>query len=134
MEQDLTFFAENGLTSTSANHIANLAKEYVKAQEQELESVEFYNTYLTIIGSDKEQRVQRGCTSQQLDDIAVKLRDISLANSLIAWLREAIKMRSQMLTDIITFIALPIIVSVSVLIFFMIIVKCWKHYATSFRR
>jgi uncharacterized protein (DUF305 family) len=36
MEQDLTFFAENGLTSTSANHIANLAKEYVKAQEQEL--------------------------------------------------------------------------------------------------
>ena len=52
MEQDLTFFAENGLTSTSANHIANLAKEYVKAQEQELESVEFYNTYLTIIGSD----------------------------------------------------------------------------------
>ena len=100
MEQDLTFFAENGLTSTSANHIANLAKEYVKAQEQELESVEFYNTYLTIIGSDKEQRVQRGCTSQQLDDIAVKLRDISLANSLIAWLREAIKMRSQMLTDI----------------------------------
>ena len=100
MEQDLTFFAENGLTSTSANHIANLANEYVKAQEQELESVEFYNTYLTIIGSDKEQRVQRGCTSQQLDDIAVKLRDISLANSLIAWLREAIKMRSQMLTDI----------------------------------
>lgn len=75
MEQDLTFFAENGLTSTSANHIANLAKEYVKAQEQKLESVEFYNTYLTIIGSDKGQRVQRGCTSQQLDDIAVKLRD-----------------------------------------------------------
>lgn len=30
----------------------------------------------------------------------MKLRDISLANSLIAWLREAIKMRSQMLSDI----------------------------------
>lgn len=28
MEQDLTFFDTNGLTSTSANHIANLAKEY----------------------------------------------------------------------------------------------------------
>lgn len=36
MEQDLTFFAENGLTSTSANHIANLAKEYVKVQDRSL--------------------------------------------------------------------------------------------------
>lgn len=55
MEQDLTFFDTNGLTSTSANHIANLAKEYVQAQTQELENVEFFNSYLTIIGSDKEQ-------------------------------------------------------------------------------
>ena len=49
MEQDLTFFDTNGLTSTSANHIANLAKEYVQAQTQELENVEFFNSYLTII-------------------------------------------------------------------------------------
>ena len=27
MEKDLVFFGEQGLTSTSANHIANLAKE-----------------------------------------------------------------------------------------------------------
>ena len=49
----MTFFAAAGLTSTSANHIANLAKEYVQAQSQELENVEFYNSFLTIIGSDK---------------------------------------------------------------------------------
>lgn len=100
MEQDLTFFAEKGLTSTSANHIANLAKEYVQAQEQELENVEFFNSYLTIIGSDKEQRVQRGWDSDQIKGIAQRLRHISLANSLIAWLREAIKTRQKMLLEV----------------------------------
>ena len=100
MEQDLTFFATTGLTSTSANHIANLAKEYVQAQSQELENVEFFNSYLTIIGSDKQQRVQRGWDKQQIEGIAERLRKISLANSLIAWLREAIKTRAQMLSDI----------------------------------
>ena len=99
MEQDLTFFAAAGLTSTSANHIANLAKEYVQAQSQELENVEFYNSFLTIIGSDKQQRVQRGWDKQQIEGIADQLRKISLANSLIAWLREAIKTRTQMLSD-----------------------------------
>ena len=28
MDKNLVFFAENGLTSTSANHIANMAKEF----------------------------------------------------------------------------------------------------------
>ena len=28
MQKDKIYFGENGLTSTSANHIANLAKEY----------------------------------------------------------------------------------------------------------
>ena len=100
MEQDLTFFAATGLTSTSANHIANLAKEYVQAQTEELENVEFFNSYLTIIGSDKEQRVQRGWNKEQIGSIDNRLRQIALANSLIAWLREAIKMRMQMLSDI----------------------------------
>lgn len=100
MEQDLTFFAKEGLTSTSANHIANLAKEYVMSQDQELSNIEFYNSYLTVIGSDKEQRVQRGIDSSELTAIADKLRGIALANSLIAWLREAIKMRQKMLNDV----------------------------------
>lgn len=100
MEQDLTFFAEKGLTSTSANHIANLAKEYVQAQTQELENAEFFDSYLTIIGSDKEQRVQHGWNKEKIEGIADMLHKISLANSLIAWLREAIKTRTQMLTDI----------------------------------
>lgn len=99
MEQDLTFFAAAGLTSTSANHIANLAKEYVQAQTQELENAEFFNSYLTIIGSDKEQRVQRGWDKDQIGGIAGRLRMITLANSLIAWLREAIKTRERMLSD-----------------------------------
>lgn len=100
MEQDLTFFADKGLTSTSANHVANLAKEYVQAQEQELDNVEFFNSYLTIIGSQAEQRVQRGLQSGQMEGLRIRLRNIAQANSLIAWLREAIKMRQKMLQNL----------------------------------
>ena len=42
MEKDLVFFGEQGLTSTSANHIANLAKEYVAGLEESIDG-KYYN-------------------------------------------------------------------------------------------
>ena len=47
-----SFFGLEGLTMTSANHIANLAKEFTKVNERALNSVSFIETQLTIIGSD----------------------------------------------------------------------------------
>ena len=31
------FFSENGLTSTSANHVANLAKEFIQSIESDVQ-------------------------------------------------------------------------------------------------
>ena len=38
------FFAENGITATSANHLSNIAKENYMAIEKQMASLEFYRT------------------------------------------------------------------------------------------
>lgn len=48
MQKDLVFFKKEGeegiaLTSTSANHIANLAKEYIQGVETQLNNICFFN-------------------------------------------------------------------------------------------
>lgn len=88
---DTSFFGIEGLTMTSANHIANLAKEFTKTNERSLNSVSFIETRLTIIGSDAVQPIHTGWPDAALDHITENLRAICDANSLIAWLREAIK-------------------------------------------
>ena len=95
-----SFFGTEGLTVTSASHIANLAKEFTKANERTLNSVSFIETTLTIIGSDAAQPIHTGWSNEALDLVEGNLRAISDANSLIAWLREAIKAHEKYINSI----------------------------------
>lgn len=88
---NVSFFGTEGLTITSANHIANLAKEFTKTSERTLNSVSFIETNLTIIGSDAVQPIHTGWCDVDLCHITENLKVICDANALIAWLREAIK-------------------------------------------
>ena len=45
------YFGVDGLTSTSANYVCNLAKEYYKKFETALDQTKFYNTTVSLIGS-----------------------------------------------------------------------------------
>ena len=94
------FFAESGLTSTSANHVANLAKEFVQNVENEVINVQFYDSEVTLIGTENYQQLEEGINDGQLADIPGKLQKIAKAKSLIAWLREAIKARTSMLNAV----------------------------------
>lgn len=96
MDKNTVFFGESGLTSTSANHVANLAKEYAQKQESELNAVCFYNTQIGLIGTDVKNTVSVGISEDQLLEIPAKLEEVMKAKSLIAWLREAIKAREAM--------------------------------------
>lgn len=100
MEKDLIFFDKEGLTSTSANHIANLAKELVKNHETELSYFTLYDTTVTLVGTDKLNTLQFGITEEQLANIPTMLDTIAQAKSLIAWLREAIKAKKNLLNEI----------------------------------
>lgn len=85
------FFAEEGLTSVSANHIANLAKEYIQSTENELENLQFFTEEVTLIGNPQKTILRIGNTQESLNTINEKIASIAEAKSLIAWLREAIK-------------------------------------------
>lgn len=99
MEKDKIFFNESGLTTTSANHVANLAKEAVETLVTSVEGIQFYETKLALLGSEKSNIIELGTTPELLDSIKPKLMEIAQYKSLIAWLREAIKAKERLILE-----------------------------------
>lgn len=93
------FFGEEGLTSTSANHIANIAKEYYQSLEAELEATNFVKEEISIVGSIDKTETNKG-TADILEKIDINIQNIIAAKSLIAWLREAIKLKGKLNTQL----------------------------------
>jgi hypothetical protein len=84
------FFGDKGLTATSANYIANLAKEAYEKLEAKLSTTSFIRETITVIGSTVETNVK--LSQAGLITLAPNiLKEICEYKSLIAWLREAIK-------------------------------------------
>ena len=100
MEKDKIFFSENGLTVTSANYLANLAKETYKSVEAELSNIVFYNTEVGLLSSQETKPMRIGNTVDDLNAIEQKLDYIAELKSLIAWLREAMKAKSRLFREI----------------------------------
>lgn len=89
--KDMVFFGESGLTSTSANHLANKAKEAIKDLEAKLAKVKFYDVDMMLMSNPNEVvEYQKGMTLDDVLKIDELLSKIAKTNSLIAWLREAI--------------------------------------------
>ena len=102
MKKDMIFFTNvgRGLTSTSANHIANLAKEMIRNTETSLEEMTFYSTHVALIGGDKPNVLNRGVGNEEVAEVIPKLHKIADAKSLIAWLREAIKAKERLMNEV----------------------------------
>lgn len=101
MKKDMIFFSTdgNGLTSTSANHIANMAKEMVRDIESSLVDLTLYSTSVALIGNGSVNTIREGDKADTLEEIRGKLHTVAKANSLIAWLREAIKAKERLLDE-----------------------------------
>ena len=95
----LNFFGENGITSTSANHIANLAKEQVRAVHEKLASTRFYTETVGLLTSSKEAVVRKGWPADAVESLPTLVNEIAQANSLIAYLREAIKEKDKRMKE-----------------------------------
>lgn len=93
------FFGEQGLTSTSANHIANLAKEYYQSLEAELDATNFVKEEIAIVGSMERTETNTG-TPDILNKVDENIKNIIAAKALIAWLREAIKTKNDLTTEL----------------------------------
>ena len=90
------FFAEHGITSTSANHLSNVAKENYMAIEKQMSSMEFYKTTVSFIGSEEETVLSYGTTQERFSGINDWVNEMIASKSLIAYLREAIKAKDRL--------------------------------------
>lgn len=82
------YFGESGLTTTSANHVANLAKEMAVMIEEKLSVINFVTIEVSSIMGNKTFTTQEGTS----DLIYLESLDtVSQCHALEAWLREAIK-------------------------------------------
>lgn len=103
MQKDLVFFKKEGeegvaLTSTSANHIANLAKEYIQGVETQLNNICFFDIRVALVGTLADANIiQTGESSKVLDSLQSLLEGVAQAKSLIAWLREGIKAKENLM-------------------------------------
>lgn len=106
MQKDLVFFKKEdeegvALTSTSANHIANLAKEYIQGVEAQLNNISFFSVEVALVGSTGDtSTIQTGESSEALDNLQSLLEGVARAKSLIAWLREGIKAKENLMKDL----------------------------------
>lgn len=93
------FFKDGFLTSTEAQNICNVANEVIARLAESINSVQFYNTSITsIVSSDNEVCAGRGTTDiAWIQDAIIK---IGQYNSLIAWLKEAIKNKEEALKEL----------------------------------
>lgn len=94
------FFAENGITSISANHLSNIAKENYMAIEKQMASLEFYQTAVSFIGSTEETVLSYGTSQEMFAHITDWVNEVIACKSLIAYLREAIKAKDRMAREL----------------------------------
>ena len=87
------YFSNEGMTSTTANYYANIAKELQNAALERLNSIKFYNTSIAVIGSSEKQTMSEG--NPCLDFIMDDLLTVSSMNAFCAWVREAIKEKEE---------------------------------------
>ena len=83
------YFGSEGMTSTTANFYANIAKEMSQQTEERLNGVKFFQTSISAIGSSAKQLMSQGITDISFIDNA--LHEVAEANAFCAWVREAIK-------------------------------------------
>lgn len=92
------YFNEKGITSTEGNHLCNIAKELQQAAINRLNSVKFFDTTISVIGSNERQLMSSGNTS--LDFIEEDLQLVASLNAFCAWVREAIKEKEEQQSDV----------------------------------
>lgn len=102
MDNEKTAMKENnmlgkdGLTVTSANHLANIAKEMYESLESSISSLKLYSRDYMLAVNGNTYRVENESGKEDLGALSENLKEVGALKSLIAYLREAIKAKSAM--------------------------------------
>ena len=100
MKSDYIYFGDSGLTSTSANHVANMAKESIRNIMGELSSISFFGATVSLLSGGTPLQAKIGSSRDDLDKIQASLETVGEAHALCAWLREAIKAKTRLLAEV----------------------------------
>ncbi len=100
MKQDKIFFGEQGLSSTSADFIANLAKEMLRKDESRIGNINFVCEQISAFTNPVKSDVSIGMGEDEVRNIPAIMERIMRLKSLIAWLREAIKAKERLLKEV----------------------------------
>lgn len=85
------FFGSEGITSTSANHICNIAKELYKEKELFLKNISFVNESISTLTSENKKLIRKEIPIEKFIEIEDTILKIARLKSLIAYLKEAVK-------------------------------------------
>lgn len=97
--KECIFLGEHGVTSTSANYVANVAKEMIRSEQDALDNLSFVTTTISddITQVECGRISKRGDSEEALMQIPEKLERVVKMKSLIGWLREGIKTKEVMI-------------------------------------
>lgn len=93
------FFGSEGLTMTSANHLANIAKEYVANYQAAINNISFVNEAVSVNGAEPIVTKIGINNPESIEDTLLK---IAKFNSFIAYIREAIKAKNNLMEEIVS--------------------------------
>lgn len=91
------FFNEKGITSTSANHIANKGKEMMKSEQACLDSINFVDTTAGLLSGGEAKTITRGILTSDFGTYRASINKIAALNAMTAWIREAIKAKNEII-------------------------------------
>ena len=100
MKQDNMFFGEEGLTTTSADFIANLAKEMLHKDNEKIENCSFVCEQISPYNNPGKAEISLGMEEAEVREIPAIMERILHLKLLISWLREAIKAKGRLLKDV----------------------------------
>ncbi len=100
MENVEIYFGKEGVTSTSANYVANVAKELIRREQADLDALDFVTTSVCTMGSGDSQITKVGNTEEELNAVPQKLERIVKIKTLIGWIREGIKAKECLIAEV----------------------------------
>lgn len=92
------FFAEKGITSTSANHVSNKGKELLKSEQAILDNINFVNTTMSLLYGGNCKTITNGMKpDDSFESMHKTIAKIANLNAMSAWIHEAIKAKTEIL-------------------------------------
>lgn len=91
------FFAEKGITSTSANHVSNKGKELLKSEQAVLDNINFVNTTASLLSGGESRTITKGMSTDSFESMHKTIAKIANLNAMSAWIHEAIKAKTEIL-------------------------------------